>query len=83
MGGKEKKDPTKINEPVAPAYKSREIRIFNSVEEQETYELQQMAALSPLEILQQLRSFINHAYSMHGYDPDKLPLIHKIQIVTE
>ncbi len=53
-------------------------RVFASFEEKELFELQEMAALSPLERLQQLRLMINVAYGMHGYNPDKLPTQHHI-----
>jgi hypothetical protein len=69
-----------VNEPTA-IYDERKIHIFNSFEEQAEYELKQMAALSSEQILQQLRKFINIAYGMHGYDPDKLPQKHIIKIV--
>jgi hypothetical protein len=72
----------KTNELKEPAVVyDREIHIFNSFKEQEDYELKQMAMLSPIEILQQLRKFINIAYGMHGYDPDKLPKKHTIKII--
>lgn len=71
----------KVNEPLA-TYKSKGIRIFNSFEEQAEYELQQMAVLSPEQILKQLRQFINIAYGMHGYDPENLPKKHFVKIIT-
>jgi len=77
---KRKEKKTEVKEPVG-AYAKRSIRIFNSFEEQENYELEQMAAQSPLVILQQMRAFINAAYGMHGYNPDKLPAKHFVRIV--
>ncbi len=58
--------------------RSREIRIFQSFEEQEDYELGEMAKLSSPEILRQMRKLVNLAYGMHGYDPSKLPKVHKL-----
>ena len=80
MQNEEKKDTNKVNEPAA-AYHKKQIQIFNSFEEQEAYELKKMAGLSPIEILQQLRQFINIAYGMHGYDPNNLPTKHSIKII--
>jgi hypothetical protein len=80
MSDKEEKETDKVNEPGA-VYPSREIRVFKSFEEQEAYEMKKMAELSSLEILQQLRKFINIAYGMHGYDPNNLPKEHSIRIV--
>jgi len=68
-----------VNDPAA-AYGSN-FRIFNSFEEQEEYELKQMASLSSKEVLQQLRMLINTAYGMHGYDPNNLPKVHSIRII--
>lgn len=62
-------------------YGKREFHIFRSFEEQEEYELQKMAKLTPIQILQQLRQFINIAYGMHGYNPEKLPAKHTIKIL--
>ena len=76
---KTKSGKPKVNEPLS-AY-GRPMRIFKSFEEQEAYELKQMAALSSEQILQQLRKFINIAYAMHGYDPNNLPKKHFIKIV--
>ncbi len=70
----------KVNED-AFLYK-REIRFFNSFEEQAEYELFEMAKLTPIERLMQMRKFINIAYAMHGYNPSKLPSKHKIKIIT-
>jgi hypothetical protein len=75
-----KKQINEVNEP-AVDYSAGKIRSFNSFEEQEEYELKQMAALDPKQILEQLRKFINIAYGMHGYDPQNLPLIHSIRII--
>ena len=83
MKDKGKKDSQKVNESPSPVYKNREMHIFNSFAEQEAYELKQMAALTPIEILQQMRQFITIAYSIQGYDPDHLPLKHSIRIITE
>ena len=63
------------------AYAKRKIHIFNSFEEQENYELEQMAALSPVQVLQQMCQFINAAYGMHGYNPENLPRKHFIKIM--
>jgi hypothetical protein len=69
-----------VNEPIAE-YKSREIKFFGSFEEQEEYELKQMALLSSQEILEQMRKSINIAYGMHGYDPENLPKVHTVRII--
>lgn len=66
----------KVNEPSVNY--SRTIKIFNSFEEQELHILNEMASLSSIDILQQLRKLINVAYGMHGYDPDNLPKQHRI-----
>lgn len=76
---KSKKHKNELNEPAVEH--GREIHVFNSFKEQEDYELKQMAMLSSIEILQQLRKFINIAYGMHGYDPNKLPKKHTIKII--
>ncbi|MDQ3110136.1 MAG: hypothetical protein M3R17_09590 [Bacteroidota bacterium] len=78
---KQKKDePNEVNEP-ATEYNARNIIFFNSFEEQEEYELKQMASYSSLQILEQLRQSINIAYGMHGYNPEKLPQIHNVRII--
>jgi len=82
MAKKKKEKPKEVNEPIA-TYGKRPIHIFNSFEEQADYELKQMAALSPEQILQQLRKFINIAYGMHGYDPNNLPKKHSIKIISK
>ena len=64
--------PEEVIDPLS-IYKNSRIKFFNSFEEQEEYELREMAKLSPVEILQQMRQLINIAYGMHGYDPKKLP----------
>lgn len=75
-----KKQSNEVNEP-AVGYTVGKMPVFNSFDAQEEYELKQMAALSPNQILEQLRKFINIAYGMHGYDPQKLPLVHSIRII--
>ncbi|HVA97297.1 MAG TPA: hypothetical protein VNG53_00260 [Bacteroidia bacterium] len=72
----------KVSEPTAN-YQSKKITFFNSFEEQAAYELKQMAALSSIQILQQLRKFINIAYGLHGYNPNKLPKKHSVRIVLK
>jgi hypothetical protein len=69
-----------LKEP-SVTYSERKIRVFKSFEEQEAYELNQMASLNSEQILQQLRRFINLAYAMHGYDPNNLPQRHSIKII--
>ncbi len=71
---------SKAEEP-SSVYKKRTIKIFHSFEEQEEFELQQMALLKPIELLQHLRRLINFAYGMHGYDPNNLPKKHSIRII--
>ncbi len=71
---KENKD--QVNEPLA--IYGNNLRFFQSFEEQEKAELEEMASLSSVEILQHLRRFINTAYGMHGYNPDVLPSKHNI-----
>lgn len=75
------KDESKVNEPLA-VFKTSRIKIFNSFDEQAAYELKEMATLSSVQILQQLRKFINIAYGMHGYNPDSLPKKHFIKIIS-
>ncbi len=53
MSAKKKKN-EKVEEPIA-SYATRSIRVFSSYEEQAHYELEQMAKLSSIEILQQMR----------------------------
>jgi hypothetical protein len=72
----------KVNEPIVD-YGTNRIQIFKSFEEQAAYELEQMVKLSPEQILEQLRKFINIAYGMHGYNPDNLPKTHSIQIISK
>lgn len=69
-------------EPVT-SYGERSIHIFKSFEEQEEYELNQMAALNSEQLLQQLRKFINIAFAMHGYNPNQLPKEHTIKIIQK
>ena len=75
----EKKKQNQANEPQS-AY-SRPFKIFNSFEEQQEYELNEMAKLTGEEILKQMRQMINVAYGMHGYDPKNLPKKHDIVII--
>lgn len=84
MASKKNKSVKKNLEAKEPdvSYGRKDLRIFSSFAEQEQYELEQMAALSPEQILQQMRKFINTAFGMHGYNPEKLPSKHKIKIVT-
>jgi hypothetical protein len=70
-----------LNDPKLSNSKAS-IRIFHSFKEQEEYELRELIKLSPIEILQQLRKFINIAYGMHGFDPKNLPVRHTIRILT-
>ncbi|MFI5221216.1 MAG: hypothetical protein ACHQK8_02740 [Bacteroidia bacterium] len=67
-----------VNEPVIPF--GRNLKIFNSFEEQAEYELKEMASLTPFQWLIRLRQFINIAYGMHGYNPDALPIKYEIEI---
>lgn len=80
MTKRKSKKINELNEPVA-GYRTGKVAVFKSFEEQEEYELKQMAALTPAQLLEQLRKFINIAYGMHGYDPGKLPLKHSIRII--
>lgn len=71
-----------VDEPSLAYEKSKtRVVIFKSFEEQEEYNRIQMAKLTPLERLQQLRKMINVAYGMYGYNPDNLPTKHKITIL--
>lgn len=79
---KKKKDSNELKEPLT-IYNSNSLKIFNSFQEQEAYELEQMASLSGVEILVHLRRFINLAFGMHGYNPDKLPKKHSIKIIKK
>lgn len=65
------------------SYEKKRIRFFNSFEEQEQYKSEEMAKLSPEEILKQMRQLINLAYGMHGYDPNNLPKKHTIRIISK
>lgn len=73
--------PKEVKEPISSLKKSN-IKIFHSFEEQEEHELQQMAKLSPEEVLIHLRKLINLAYGMHGYNPNNLPKKHFIRIIS-
>lgn len=80
---KRKKDISKKNTAKEPsALYKRNLRIFSSFEEQQKYELIEMAKLKPEEILLQLRKFINIAFGMEGYDSQKLPKKHSIKIIS-
>ena len=61
-----------------PDYGEKTLRIFKSFEDQNNYEREQMAKLTPIELLQNLRRYINIAYGMHGFDPDNLPEKHTL-----
>jgi hypothetical protein len=78
---RKKKKSTKLEEPLG-AYTQGKMKIYKSFEEQAADELAEMAKLSPLEILTQMRQMINVAYGMHGYDPDNLPKKHSIRIIS-
>lgn len=71
---------TRAQEPEI-TYSRKPFKVFTSFEEQEEYELGEMAKLSSEEVLSQLRKFIDIAYGMHGYEPGKLPLKHSLTIV--
>ena len=72
----DKNKQNKLNDPQA-SYQ-RPLKIFNSFEEQQEYELDEMAKLTGEDILRQMRQMINVAYGMHGYDPTNLPEKHDI-----
>jgi len=76
---KPRKKADEVNEP-AVAY-GHNLIFFNSFEEMNRYDREQMAKLTTLQIFQNLRRLINLAYGMHGYDPSKLPKKHNIKIV--
>lgn len=78
---KNKKKSDEVNESVVE-YRTGKIVVFKSFQEQEAFELEQMALLSPVQILKQLRKFINIAYGIHGYDPKKLPKKHSVRIIS-
>ncbi len=67
----------KVDDPI-PEYGGKTIRIFESFEDQNNYEREQMAKLTPIELLQNLRRYINIAYGMHGFDPENLPVKHTL-----
>lgn len=71
-----------LNEPIVPFNEAIQIKVFNSFEEQSEFEMQQLSQLSGIEILAQLRKFINLAYAMHGYYPENLPKKHSIKIIS-
>jgi len=77
-GKKNKKN--EVNEPIVEY--GRELKFFDSFEEMDEYDREQMAMLTPVECLEQLRRLINLAYGMHGYDPKKLPKKHSIKIIS-
>ena len=70
----------KVSEPKS-SYQKSTLRVFNSFEEQNLYELKEMASLTPLELLQRMRAYINLAYGMRGYNPENLPKKHFIRIL--
>ena len=74
-------DESKVNEPLV-GFTTGRIKIFKSFEEQAACELKEMSTLSSVQILQQLRKFINIAYGMHGYNPNSLPKKHFIKIIS-
>ncbi len=76
---KESENENQINEPAVPY--SMNIKIFHSFEEQEEFDRKEMAMLTPIQRLQHLRTFINIAYGMHGYNPNNLPTKHSIEII--
>ena len=78
---KTKSKANQVNEPLEE-YKTKQIQIFTSFEEQDEFNLKQIAELSSEEILVQLRQLINLAYDMHGYNPDALPKTHTIKIIS-
>lgn len=78
---KNKEEKNKLHEPLASYSAKNSILIFKSFEEQEEYNRIQMANLTPLQRLEQLRRMINVAYGMFGYDPAKLPAKHKLTIL--
>ena len=63
-------------------YTKKSLRFYNSFEEQEQDELLHLASLSPIEVLRDMRRFINTAYGMHGFDPNNLPKKHSIKIIS-
>ncbi len=63
------------------SYSEDKLRIMNSQEELELYELKRMAGLSPVQLLTEMRQLINLAYGMHGFDPHNLPSKHSIKII--
>jgi hypothetical protein len=77
---KKKKKENELSEPEV-TYGRPELVFFNSFEEMNEYDRVEMAKLSPEETLQQMRRFINIAYGMHGFDPNKLPQNHTIEVV--
>ena len=83
MSKRKPKKTDKVNEVNEPAaeYMADKVVVFNSFQEQEEYELKKMAELSSVQVLEQLRKFINIAYGMHGYNPENLPLKHSIRII--
>lgn len=78
---KTSEEENKVNEPLSSFSEKKSILIFKSFEEQEDYNRAQMAKLTPLERLQNLRKMINLAYGMYGFDPNNLPTKHKITIL--
>ena len=59
-----------VNKPLS-LFPNHSIQIFRTFEEQDEYELKEMAKSGGNEILKQLRSCINLSYGMGGYDPKK------------
>ncbi len=57
------------------------IKIFKSFEEQNDFERREMAKLSPIEVMTQMRQLINKAYGMKGYGPAIVPKERSIKII--
>ncbi len=66
-----------INEPNV-VYAGHDLTFFNSIEEQNRFELEELSKLNSEEILRNLRKFINISFGMKGYNPENLPTQHKI-----
>jgi hypothetical protein len=79
---KEKEEEESLAKEPTGVYEKKSLRFYNSFEEQEMDELMHLASLSPIEVLTDMRRFINTAYGMHGFDPNNLPKKHSIKIIS-
>ena len=78
------KQATKISEVGEPSINygnDRNFNFFSSFEERHVADLMEMANLSALERLKQMRTLINKNWAMHGFDWNDLSKKHSIKII--